>query len=262
MSSSKESASPSPSPSSLAPDKEGKAEERSQSRSRSPEAASGATSDASPEPADGASASPAEKGASPTSKPAELSEDQPTASQPVAVNAHVQGEWQAVWSSPHNMYYFYNMRTGQTTWTNPLADLDPSASTLTTAAPSTARYDAEALAAAQGIDPELAYLDPSLAAGPSNPAAFTYTAKFNARTGAFARPDARNPDHVSEYERMKRMSSFYFDVDEWQKDVEKRHEEEEDEAGKKRKKPTKKDIESYKERKKQKKLAKTAWLRT
>lgn len=37
------------------------------------------------------------------------------------------------------------------------------------------------------------------------------------------------------------MSSFYFDMDEWQKDVEKRYEEEA-ETGKKRKKPTKKDL--------------------
>jgi len=125
-----------------------------------------------------------------------------------------------------------------------------------------ARYDAQAAAEAQGIDPALAFLDPSLAAGPSNPGAFTYAAKFNARTGTFTKMDGRNPDHVSEYERMRRMNSVFFDMDAWQQDIDQRDAEEEEEAGKKRKKPTRKDLDMYKERKKQKKLAKTAWLRT
>ena len=197
---------------------------------------------------------------------------------PAVTNAHVQGDWQAIWSPQHNAYYFFNTRTNETTWTNPLASSDtPGSSTGDTITSSRAAIEAAALAA--GIDPELAFLDPSLVAGPSTPAAFTYTAKFNARTGAFAKPDARNPEHVSEYERMKRMSSFYFDMDKWQEDVEKRNEEEAD-GGKKKKKPSKKDLvsreanaaqrritdfcvqEMFKERKKQKKLAKTAWLRT
>ncbi|TDL27896.1 hypothetical protein BD410DRAFT_781811 [Rickenella mellea] len=170
-------------------------------------------------------------------------------------------DWQAIWSPQHGAYYFYNSRTNETTWINPL-EPTPSGSTAEQPVPSThSYYDAQSAAAAQGIDPALAHLDPSLAAGPSAPSAHMYTAKFNARTGAFAKPDARNPDHVSEYERAKRMSEFYFDVSQWEKDVEARKAEEE-ETGKKRKKPTKKDLEMFKERKKQKKIAKTAWLRT
>lgn len=170
---------------------------------------------------------------------------EPTLAPITAANAHVNGDWQAVWSPPHNTYYFHNMRTGETTWTNPLAD-SSSASTSTDAqqTASSSHYDSlAAAAAAQGIDPELAYLDPSLAAGPSlaGAASGLYTAKFNARTGQFAKPDARDPDHVSEYERMKRMNSFYFDMDAWQKEVEER-DAQEAENGKKRKKPTKKDI--------------------
>jgi hypothetical protein len=102
-----------------------------------------------------------------------------------------------------------------------------------------------------------------------------FTAKFNRHTGAFARVDARDPSHLSEHERAKRMSQFYFDVDQWQDDLAKHggsikgpagagaSEEWEDdgEGGRKRKRPTKKDMEMYKEKKKQKKLAKTAWLR-
>ena len=170
---------------------------------------------------------------------------------PVVANAHVNGDWQAIWSPQHNMYYFYNTRTNETTWTNPLANSDASASTSTSTSSTSTYYDAAAAAAiAQGIDPSLAYLDPSLAAGPSassllssNPAAYTYSAKFNSRTGAFTRPDGRDPEHVSEYERMKRMNNFYFDMDQWQKDVDDRNTEEA-EGGKKRKKPSKKDLVS------------------
>ncbi|KIP09971.1 hypothetical protein PHLGIDRAFT_34185 [Phlebiopsis gigantea 11061_1 CR5-6] len=185
------------------------------------------------------------------------------------------GDWQAVWSPQYNAYYFHNSKTQETTWNNPLEPQassstapaaaapspEPEASTSTSAAISS-MYALQAAAAAQGIDPSLAYLDPSLAAGTSsNQQAFTYTAKFNARTGAFAKPDGRDPNHVSEYERAKRMSEAYFDVGQWEKDLDERNAQEESE-GKKRKKPTKKDLERFKEQKRQKKIAKTAWLRT
>lgn len=102
----------------------------------------------------------------------------------------------------------------------------------------------QAAATAQGIDPSLAYLDPSLAAGPSHIPNGAFTAKFNARTGAFAKPDARDPTHLSEYDRAKRMSEFYFDVNAWEKDVEYRStaQYQEEEEKKRKKKPTKKDL--------------------
>ncbi|CAL1709720.1 unnamed protein product [Somion occarium] len=185
-------------------------------------------------------------------------------------------DWQAIWSPAHTAYYFYNATTQETTWTNPLqsaaapasptppvADESPAASTSTTPplASVSSIYQLQAAAAAQGIDPSLAFLDPSLAAGPSTGAAFEYTAKFNARTGTFAKPDARDPTHLSEYERAKRMSQFYFDVNAWEAEVAERKEQEEAE-GKKRKRPSKKDLERFKEQKRLKKIAKTAWLRT
>ncbi|KAG2103493.1 uncharacterized protein F5147DRAFT_281721 [Suillus discolor] len=60
------------------------------------------------------------------------------------------------------------------------------------------------------------------------------------------------------------MSEFYFDVGAWESDVEARNraEIEAEGEGKKRKRPTKKDLERFKEQKKLKKIAKTAWLRT
>ncbi|KAH9487207.1 hypothetical protein JR316_0001276 [Psilocybe cubensis] len=225
-------------------------------------------------------------------------------------------QWQAVWSPQYNAYYFFNATTQQTTWTNPLvpegtshdAQQEPASATgekkkedeeepessssagqtqLSAVAAQNAAIEAAALA--QGIDPVLARLDPSLVAsamapGQTVPGSLpTFTAQFNARTGRFAAVSSssssflpsssgpvRTPAHLSEYERAKRMSSFYFDVDKWEEDLAKRGgrlmgeegEGAEEEGGKKRKRPSKKDIERYKEQKKQKKIAKTAWLRT
>jgi hypothetical protein len=107
-------------------------------------------------------------------------------------------------------------------------------------------YALQEAAVAQGIDPSLAYLDPSLA-GPSSAtpsAVYNFTARFNAHTGTFTRPDGRDPTHLSEYERMKRMSSVYFNMDQWEQEVAQRKMQEDEDAanGKKRKRPTKKDL--------------------
>jgi WW domain len=163
-----------------------------------------------------------------------------------------QGEWQAIWAPMQNAYYFYNSVTNETTWTNPLqpqpvaGTADGSQASASTSYPSAstsgAMEAAQAAAEAAGIDPSLAYLDPSLGLPGSTPAG-TFTAKFNARTGAFARLDARDPSHLSESERAKRMSEVYFDVGAWEKELEQRNAEEE-ETGKKRKRPSKKDLVS------------------
>ncbi|KAH9167029.1 hypothetical protein EDB89DRAFT_1999420 [Lactarius sanguifluus] len=200
------------------------------------------------------------------------------------------GHWQAIWSPSHNAYYFYNTTTQETTWVNPLQPSASASSSLPASASASVTppiaqegassgsssgathvpasvaqiYALQEAAAAQGIDPSLAHLDPTLA-GPSAPgSAYNFAARFNAHTGAFTKPDGRDPTHLSEYERMKRMSSVYFNMDQWEHEVaERTKQEEEDEAnGKKRKRPTKKDLERFKEQKRLKKIAKTAWLRT
>ncbi|KAF8508719.1 hypothetical protein BU17DRAFT_56580 [Hysterangium stoloniferum] len=193
------------------------------------------------------------------------------------------GEWQAIWAPMQSAYYFYNSRTGETTWINPLeaqastggsstSAVATTSTTTTTTTEGETEGEAEAstsssttatlyaAAEAAGIDPSLAYLDPSLGLPGSTPAG-TFAAKFNARTGAFTRVDARDPSHLSESERAKRMSEVYFDVGAWERELEQRYAEEEA-TGKKRKRPSKKDLERFKEQKKQKKIAKTAWLRT
>jgi len=229
--------------------------------------------------------------------------------------------WQAIFAPQYNTYYFYNTLTQETTWINPLEQQQqqPEASTSSSATPASvtehtqiqvqneneneneqeqdataaaaqattasavsARHAAlQAAALAQGIDPLLAHLDPSLLASPSVPGSSggtsdlpSFTAKFNSRTGQFTPASARTPGHLSEHERAKRMSEFYFDVGKWEEDLARRGgrlmgEEDAADGGyeegtreKKRKRPSKKDLDRFKERKRLKKIAKTAWLRT
>ena len=96
-------------------------------------------------------------------------------------------QWQAVWAPQYNMYYFYNPVTHETTWANPLqpeagssylsatsnqtAPSDPqnmeedAGTNSSTDLAATSQYAAlQAAAIAQGIDPLLAHLDPSLRA--------------------------------------------------------------------------------------------------
>ena len=203
------------------------------------------------------------------------------ASTPSNSGAYSAGEWQAIWSPAHNAYYFYNSATRETTWVNPLQqgqqqagdskgkgmeqpagetkgdddeaegqDKDdeeqgniagPSTNAAATTSAPTQWEQMQANALAQGIDPHLAHLDPSLAAGPSLPSG-AFTARFNAKTGAFTAVDGRDPTHLSEYERAKRMSQFYFDVGAWEEELEQRDAAEEER--KKKRKPTKKDLVS------------------
>ncbi|KAG8907430.1 hypothetical protein FRC00_011835, partial [Tulasnella sp. 408] len=137
--------------------------------------------------------------------------------------AQAQKDWQAVWAPAYNAYYFYNTETKETTWTNPLqppTEGQPATQNLPTSSgkdaltedpvPSSSRgVQSSTLipneAVLNGIDPALAYLDPTLYAtraggAPPN----TFSAKFNARTGRFT-SDNRDPSYLSEAERAKRM---------------------------------------------------------
>ncbi|KAJ7628372.1 hypothetical protein FB45DRAFT_794227 [Roridomyces roridus] len=191
-----------------------------------------------------------------------------------------QTAWQAIFSPQFNAYYFYNSETQETTWVNPLQPPESAAGAATTSEASTSQtpgtqpdpsvphYTAlQNAALAQGIDPHLAYLDPSLAASTSSssvdPSGLpSFQAKFNARTGQFAAMDSRSPAHLSEYERMKRMSEVFFDMAAWEQNLEQERAAEAEGGEKKRKRPSKKDLERFKQQKKLKKIAKTAWLRT
>ena len=258
-------------------------------------------------PSNSPSPSPDSKEQSPTSnkevQDSSESNDKPEASSSTSTSPPSSGNWQAIWSPAHNAYYFYNSTTQETTWVNPLQPpaAEPSSTLPATTTPPNAQegapsgsssgathvpasvaqiYALQEAAAAQGIDPSLAHLDPTLAGPSATNSAYSFSARFNAHTGTFTKPEGRDPTHLSEYERMKRMSSVYFNMEQWEQDVAQRNEE--DEAnGKKRKRPTKKDLvrdaftkctcgaltkcylqERFKEQKRLKKIAKTAWLRT
>ncbi|KAF7343400.1 WW domain-containing protein [Mycena venus] len=231
-----------------------------------------------PEPSSSKEDAPAASDAPEFASTTEPSAEPPAESAPVAAPT----AWQAIFSPQFNAYYFYNSETQETTWTNPLVPPEPAAESASTSAAPADESSTEAGAAetssiphyaalqnaaiAQGIDPALAYLDPSLAASTSSadPAGLpSFQAKFNARTGQFAAMDSRTPAHLSEYERAKRMSDVFFDVAAWEQNLAQQHAAEaEGSAEKKRKRPTKKDLERFKQQKKLKKIAKTAWLRT
>jgi len=202
--------------------------------------------------------------------------------------------WQAIFAPQYNTYYFYNPLTEETTWINPLQQepqpegsnsapseqgIDPFTEEMTPLQQEPQPEDSNS-ALAQDIDPLLARLDPSFLASPSVPGTSSgtndlplFTARFNARTGQFTAASARTPSHLSEHERAKRMSEFYFDVGKWEEDLARRGGRlmgEEDAGGeyeegtkeKKRKRPSKRDLDRFKEQKRLKKIAKTAWLRT
>ncbi|QRV98795.1 hypothetical protein RhiJN_26814 [Ceratobasidium sp. AG-Ba] len=198
-----------------------------------------------------------------------------------------QNEWQAIWSPAHNAYYFYNSRTAETTWVNPLeppaassSNSDPAAAP--TPSTSSAQPQPEVAAAAptepeekppqdlsylNGIDPELAYLDPSLAVPPTGAKGPvpTFTARFGARSGKFTAMDGRQPEHLSEAARAQRMSSVYFDTAAWEREIAERDAkakaDREAGVGDKRKRVTKEDIERFKAQKQAKKALRNAWLR-
>ncbi|KAG8723151.1 hypothetical protein FRC09_004545 [Ceratobasidium sp. 395] len=193
-----------------------------------------------------------------------------------------QTEWQAIWAPTHNAYYFYNSRTAETTWVNPL---DPSSSASTSTPQPQAQTQPEPqtdkskqdeakpeeaprdLSYLNGIDPELAYLDPTLAvpSGGAKGPVPTFSARFGARSGKFTAMDGRQPEHLSEAARAQRMSSVYFDTAAWEREIAERDAKAkaDDEAGvgDKRKRVTKADIERFKAQKQAKKAMRNAWLR-
>lgn len=191
-----------------------------------------------------------------------------------------------------NKYYFWNKATNKTTWKNPFPDAEAApatdeqnasmaaigdivqatgpaangAASSSTAKPAVANAQTSATPATAadfgGIDPDLAYLDPSLAGRAGGPSGASFQARFNARTGRFQGDPTMNPDRVSDVERAKRQNQFYFDYTNWEKTLGAQQEEAnrkraagelvpEDEA--KRRKPSAKEMAAIRERNKAKK---------
>lgn len=209
-------------------------------------------------------------------------------------------------------YYYWNRKTNVTTWTNPFesasaplpsasAENEPASEATVQAESSTSkdgaksqspqpkasgerkadkaasndeRADSSGPSAADfgGIDPDLAYLDPSLASRARGAGgAGAHVARFNARTGKFEADPTKNPDRVSDVQRAKRQNQFYFDYDGWQATLAQQQEQNalkraaegdyaEDESNKKHR-PSKKEMEAIRARNKEKKEKKQkGWL--
>ncbi|CAH7688192.1 hypothetical protein BY996DRAFT_7145616 [Phakopsora pachyrhizi] len=179
------------------------------------------------------------------------------------------GDWQAVYDSHSQSYYYANLRTGETTWTNPFESIDQiqQSSSSSTYHQSEHTLDTYQL---EGIDPELAHLDPKtsrlLKDSRSTP---SFVAKFNSRTGKFESDPSHDPSRVSEYNRARTQSRAYFDVEGWEKSLEKNNGKvlkSSDLSGRSEqrsstKKLSKSELERFKEKKVEKKLQrKRAWL--
>ena len=123
---------------------------------------------------------------------------------------HRDPELTLVISLSSNAYYFWNSRTNETTWENPISAPTASGSTQQPPLPiEEDRFD--------GIDPDLAYLDPKYSTATSNSSSYapTFQARFNSRTGRFQGDPTMNPDRVSEFKRGERQQEAFYDTNSW-----------------------------------------------
>lgn len=111
-------------------------------------------------------------------------------------------------STSSNAYYFWNSKTSETTWENPI-------SASSTAAPPPLPAEDDRF---DGIDPDLAYLDPKYSTATSSSStsyAPTFQARFNSRNGRFQGDPTMNPDRVSEFKRGERQQEAFYDTNSW-----------------------------------------------
>lgn len=134
------------------------------------------------------------------------------------------------------------LHPAEVTWENPLVGAaEPSTSASLPPEPSTSS-SADVYG---GIDPDLAYLDPSLSRSTTSISATpAFQARFNARTGRFQGDPTMNPDRISEFKRGERQQGAYYDVDGWNESLAGRgiRGADEDERGGKKRKVTAKDV--------------------
>lgn len=205
-----------------------------------------------------------------------------------------QHDWQAVWDATRQAWYFWNQVTQETTWENPLMKEEEKKEEFETPKAEKANEDTtismnsmtdEQVAQMVGIDPDLAYLDPIMYAneihqarmGNTNPALATSTSSyrlqgaFDSRTGKFVSTSnlkqggTYDPSRLSHANQADRQMGAFFDVEQYEDQRKREHENsqlETDEQGRiKRQRPSKKELKFFKERAKEKKASKHAWLR-
>lgn len=193
----------------------------------------------------------------------------------------------SVWDSTRQAWYFWNSITQETTWTNPLEKASNAKDVQEDDASekkdnveevdsaSRTRLTDEEVALTNGIDPDLAYLDPVLYASEilqarSGKSSYSVSGAFDSRTGKFVPLSStgvngvHDPSRLSHANQADRQMGAFFDVEQYEEDRKRSREEREQEEaqGVKRKKPpTRKELHRFKERAKEKKAAKYAWLR-
>lgn len=205
-----------------------------------------------------------------------------------------QHDWQAVWDATRQAWYFWNSVTQETTWENPLmkgvknaeseAHVDTESVNLANenATISMTTMTDEEIAQMVGIDPDLAYLDPVMYANEihqarlgntSNLTSTSYLSQgaFDSRTGQFVSKSNLNkgatydPNRLSHANQADRQMGAFFDVEQFEDQRKREHDKiqkETDEQGRiKKQKPSKKELKYFKERAKEKKASKHAWLR-
>ncbi|TXT15625.1 hypothetical protein VHUM_00128 [Vanrija humicola] len=172
--------------------------------------------------------------------------------------------WQAVWSPERNAYYFWNTATDEVTWVNPLAPASdgpplPNEPAPASAGSSSSLAPRAAPTTAPEMDPGLAFLLP-----PEARTVDGSSAMFNARTGRFTPVDySYSVHHLDEWNRAKRMSERFFDVEGWekQKAAENAKRKADEAAGIVREtKITKKDMDRFRKKKAEHKAKRQAWL--
>lgn len=116
-----------------------------------------------------------------------------------------------------NQYYFHNSATNTTTWENPREGPSSAAPQIPTV-PIDSTAITNNVGQYGGIDPDLAYLDPSLRQS-STSSAPSYQARFNSRTGRFQGDPSMTPDRISEFKRGERQQEAFYDTASWQESL-------------------------------------------
>lgn len=151
---------------------------------------------------------PAEQPPLPTEQPPH---EQPPAKDKGKAKPH---PWQAVWSAERSAWYFWNTETSEVTWTNPLAEASsskPAPSSSALPLPPRPKLGPGGL---PEIDPGLAHL---VAPEQRDASTAALSNAFAARTGRNGADYGYSFAHLDEYNRAKRFSEHYFDVDGWER---------------------------------------------
>lgn len=170
--------------------------------------------------------------------------------------------WCPVYDPESKSYYFWNTETQETTWDHPengnITGTDDNRNTLEGATANTSANQSNQAA----TDYHQTYQEQAgqLQQG-AQYADYQISAHFNAKSGKFeSDPLNRNPsNHTYAVKAVKHMH-HYFDYDTWAEERGTKYMKGEDDEAEKKKKPTKKELERWKKRAKEKQKQKRAWL--